>query len=85
MEKQFEVYEKLLPDKDKMLGIYMFDYVKREFVEPQKMEIALKLSGKFISEGRIKGAVILSNCTMGLGYDCDYFLRDRMENGDREI
>ena len=86
MENKFSLYEKLLPDKEKMLGIYMFDYVKREFVEPEKMEMALKLSEKLISEGRIKGTVIRSNCTMGLGYDVDYFLREWMDkNGDREI
>ena len=76
MEKHLEVYEKLLPDKKKMMGIYMFHYKKREPISDELMEFQCLKALQWLKEGRIEGIVFHTNSVMGVGFSCEYWLRN---------
>ena len=86
MEAQFEVYEKLLPQKKKMLGIYLYDYIKRKPISVDDIMHLCELGRRWIKSGKIEGLIFLTNCNMGLGFECEYWLRDWIKKvGDEEI
>ena len=86
LEEDMQVYEKLLPNKRKVLGLYIYDYRKGEGVSTELMEIQCEKGLKWLKEGRIEGMVFLTNCVMGIGLESEYWLRDWIDKvGDQEL
>ena len=85
MERDFQEYEKLLPDKRKMLGIYIYDYISGHAVKTELMEMQCETGLKWLREGRIEGMVFLTNCVMGIGLSSEYWLRDWIDRVGDEI
>ncbi len=82
----FEKYEKLLPNKRKMLGIYFYDYKHKAPVSDEIMKLQCETGLRWLHEGRIEGMVFLTNCVMGLGLSSEYWLRDWIDQvGDQEL
>ena len=82
----FEAYEKFLPNKRKMLGIYLYDYGKGVSVSKEFMKAKCEQGLQWIREGRCEGLIFLTNCNMGIGLESDYWLRDWIDEvGDQEI
>ncbi|MBR5507027.1 MAG: hypothetical protein IKV88_03165 [Clostridia bacterium] len=76
MEEEFELYEELLPQKKKMLGIYIYDYRQGTPVSEEYMEMQCETGLKWLKEGKIEGMIFLTNCVMGVGLSSEYWLRD---------
>ena len=86
LEEEFEMYETLLPNKKKALGIYMFDYPTGSSVTLERMEKQCETGLKWLREGKIEGMVFLTNCTMGIGLPSEKWLRDWIDKvGDEEL
>lgn len=86
LEEGFSEYEKLLPNKRKMLGIYIYDYRQRRAVPDELMEKQCELGLEWLKSGRIEGMVFLTNCVMGVGLTSEYWLRDWIDKvGDEEL
>ena len=85
LEEQFSLYEELLPDKKKMLGIYFYDYRQGKPVSDEFMEKQCETGLKWIKEGRIEGMIFLTNCVMGIGLSSEYWLRDWIKKVGDEI
>ena len=85
MDADFSTYEKLLPTKRKMLGIYLFDYGKGVSVEKELMEMQCETGLQWLKEGRIEGMVFLTNCVMGIGLESDYWLRSWIDKVGNEV
>ncbi len=86
LEEDIQTYEKLLPQKRKVLGIYLYDYKKGASVSKELMEIQCEKGLKWLKEGRIEGMVFLTNCVMGIGLESEYWLRDWIDKvGDEEL
>jgi len=83
--RDFQEYEKLLPDKRKMLGIYIYDYISGHAVKTELMEMQCETGLKWLKEGRIEGMVFLTNCVMGIGLSSEYWLRDWIDRVGDEI
>jgi len=86
LEEEFAMYEELLPNKKKALGLYIYDYPKAQAVPLDLMEKQCETGLKWLKEGRIEGMVFLTNCTMGIGLPSDYWLRKWIDKvGDIEL
>lgn len=85
MEENFVLYEELLPNKKKMLGIYLFDYPRAMSIPDEYMELQCETGLKWLKEGRIEGMVFLTNCVMGIGLPSEYWLREWIDKVGDEI
>lgn len=85
LEEEFSEYEKLLPDKRKVLGLYIYDYEKGMPVSVELMKMQCEIGLKWLKEGRIEGMVFLTNCVMGVGFKCEYWLRDWIDQVGDEV
>jgi hypothetical protein len=86
LESDFEMYEQLLPNKKKALGIYIYDYITASSVTIERMEKQCETGLKWLKEGRIEGMIFLTNCTMGIGLPSEKWLRDWIDKvGDEEL
>ena len=85
MEENFVLYEELLPNKKKMLGIYLFDYPRAMSISDEYMELQCETGLKWLKEGRIEGKVFLTNCVMGIGLPSEYWLREWIDKVGDEI
>ena len=85
LEEKFSQYEKLLPDKKKVLGLYLYDYKRRAPVSVELMEKQCETGLKWLKEGRIEGMCFLTNCVMGVGFACEYWLRNWIDKVGDEV
>lgn len=86
LEDTFRKYEELLPEKKKILGVYIYDYSQHKAIPLHLMEHQCELGLKWLKEGRIDGMIFLTNCVMGLGYPSDYWLRNWIDRvGDQTL
>ena len=86
LEENLSQYEKRLPGKKIMLGIYMFDYQTKKAIPEELLKTQCETGLKWLKEGRIEGIVFLTNCVMGIGLESEYFLREWIKTiGDQEL
>ena len=86
LEANLREYEEVLPNKRKVLGMYIFDYVTGLPVSPEMMEMQCETGLKWLKEGRIDGIIFLTNCLMGLSFPGEYWLREWLDKvGDQEL
>ena len=86
MDTYLETYEKIVPDKPKMLGMYIYNYPQRKNVSDELMQMQCEKGLKWLLEGRIEGIIFLTNCTMGVGLPSEKWLRNWIDRvGDMEI
>lgn len=86
LEARFEEACRLLPDKGKMLGCYMYDFPSGDPVPNEYMELQCELGRQWIREGRLDGMIFETNSVMGVGLPSEKWLRDWIDRvGDEEL
>ncbi|MCI6909524.1 MAG: hypothetical protein MR832_10305 [Clostridiales bacterium] len=75
LEESFARLERFLPDKKKMLGIYMFDFPSGEPVPEALMAHQCETGLRLLREGRVEGLIFEANSVMGVGLPSEYWLR----------
>jgi len=88
VEEDFKQFEEYLPNKKKMMGIYLINYGGGESlsVPDEVMEAQCELALRLLKEKRIEGIVFLTNCVMGIGLTSEYFVRNWIDKvGDIEL
>ncbi len=76
LEERFSKIEEIFPDKKKLLGIYLYDFSKRETIELELMEHQCELGLSLMKEGRLDGLIFEANSVMGVGFENDKWVRD---------
>lgn len=71
----FEKIEANFPQKKKLLGIYMYDFVGGQPLSDEQMEFQCEYGLSLLKEGRIDGMIFECNATMGVGLPSEYWLR----------
>jgi hypothetical protein len=77
--EKYEKIEKRFPDKQKLLGIYMYDFPSGQPVPDDYMKIQCELGLKLMIEGRLDGMIFEANSVMGVGLPSEYWLRNWVE------
>ncbi len=84
-ENNFKKYEDAFPNKKKAMGIYMYDYVNRDFIDLDNFKMQCETSLKWLKEGRIDGIIFLTNCTMGIKLETEKWLRNWIDEVGEDI
>mgnify|MGYP000941011089 CR=1 FL=1 len=76
VEARYEKIEKLFPGKQKLLGVYLFDFKNGIPVSLELMEHQCGLGLELMRQGRLDGMVFLGNTVMGVGFESEKWLRN---------
>jgi hypothetical protein len=76
IKERFEALEGRLPEKKKLLGIYMYDFPARHPVSLDLMEMQCNVALELLREGRIDGIILEANSVMGVGLPSERWLRE---------
>ena len=79
LEENFLQMEARFPDKQKLLGIYMYDFEARHPVPVELMAHQCEFGLRMLREGRIAGMIFEANSVMGLRMESELWLRDWLE------
>ncbi len=69
LEKCFERFCKIVPEKRKALGIYMWDYGNNNQMPFGLFKKECEIGFKWLQEGRIEGIIFLASCIVDLGLE----------------
>jgi hypothetical protein len=75
LEGKMDQLETLLPDKRKMLGIYMYDYDLKQPVPVAPVEFQCRLGLDWLRKGRIEGIIFLATCICDLELEAVEYVR----------
>ena len=84
-EDNFKMYEKYFPNKRKAMGIYLYDYLNRCSTELENFKMQCETSLKLLKEGRLDAIIFLTNCTMGIGIESEFWLRGWIDKVGEEF
>lgn len=76
LPERYEQIERNFPDKKKLLGIYMYDFIAGEPITNELMELQCEYGLKLMKEGRLDGMIFECNATMGVGLPSEKWLRE---------
>ena len=76
IEKNFRVMEERFPDKEKMIGVYLFVFTGGHSVPLELMEHQCNFALQMLKEGRADGIIFKANSSMGMRMDSELWLRD---------
>jgi hypothetical protein len=69
VEEDLQKFERLHPQRRKMLGCYMVDYPKKQGIPVDLMKHQCEVGLRWLQQGRIEGIVFMGNTTMDLGFE----------------
>jgi len=69
LEENFAAVERLVPQRKKVLGCYMWDFGNSRAMAMERMQKQCELGARWIKEGRIEGMVFLASCICDLGIE----------------
>lgn len=69
VEDNLRKFEKLYPNKRKMLGCYLVDYGKKCAVPTDLMKHQCEVGLRWLREGKIEGIIFMGNTVLDLGYE----------------
>jgi len=67
LEKCFDRFCEIVPEKRKVLGIYMWDYGNANRMSFDLFKKECEIGFKWLKEGRIEGIIFLASCIVDLG------------------
>jgi hypothetical protein len=76
LESNFEKFEQLTPNSDKLLGLYMWDYGLHQPISLDLMEKQCNKALDWLKQARIRGMIFLASCICDLGLDAVEWSRD---------
>lgn len=86
MEQNLEKFERLHPQKRKMLGCYLVDYRKKQGTPVALMQHQCEVGLRWLEQGRIEGIVFMGNTVVDLGFESVEWTRRWIEQvGDRKL
>ena len=68
LEKCFDKFCKIIPDKRKALGIYMWDYGNSKEMPIELFKKECDIGLRWLKEGKIEGIIFLASCIVDLGF-----------------
>ena len=83
LPERFARIEQAFPDKKKLLGIYMYDFMAGQPVTEELMELQCEFGLEMMKQGRLDGMIFETNAVMGVGLPSELWLRkwiDRVKN-----
>jgi hypothetical protein len=69
LDENFQRFEKVVGEKRKVLGVYMWDYGSKQPMPLSAMEHQCSLGLRWLREGRIDGMIFLASCICDLDLD----------------
>ena len=76
LPERLQQLEQRCPRHKKLLGIYLFDFTKRESVDMELMKFQCDFGLKMLKAGRVDGLVFEANSVMGVGLPTETYLRE---------
>ncbi|MBR4676149.1 MAG: hypothetical protein IKP00_16950 [Victivallales bacterium] len=76
LPERLQQLEQRCPRHKKLLGIYMFDFTKREAVDMELMKFQCDFGLEMLEAGRVDGLVFEANSVMGVGLPTEAYLRE---------
>ena len=75
LEQNFARFEKIVGDKRKVLGIYLWDYGAKQPMPLTAMKHQCSLGLRWLQDGRIDGMIFLASCICDLGLEAVDWVR----------
>ncbi len=86
LERNFDIVEKLAPNRAKILGCYMWDYGANCPMPLDLLEMQCDIGLSWLKEGRIEGMIFLASCICDLDLEAVEWTRKWIaEVGDEQI
>jgi hypothetical protein len=86
LENNFARFERIVGDKRRVLGVYMWDYGAKQPMPLSAMEQQCSLGFHWLQEGRIEGMIFLASCICDLKLEAvDWVRRWIAENASRRV
>jgi hypothetical protein len=80
LEKCFDVFCEIVPDKRKALGIYMWDYGNSKEMQIDLFKKECDTGLKWLNEGKIEGIIFLASCIVDLGLETVEYVKKLISN-----
>jgi len=85
LEANFEVLERLVPEKQLFLGCYMFNFSLNKPLPVSLMQKQVELGYQWLKTGRIAGIIFLSTATVDVGLEAVDWTRDWIDAHGDEV
>jgi len=76
LEKNFDEFRSLAPEKRKVLGCYLWDYGGKKPIPLDLMQRQCQLGLEWLKQGEIEGMIFLASCICDLGLEAVEWTRD---------
>src|SRR5262249_3655978 len=85
LDENFARFEKIVGNRRKVLGLYMWDYGAKQPMPLAAMKHQYTLALRWLHEGRIEGMIFLASCICDLGLEAVDWARGCIHKESSEV